>query len=67
MFGTIVLFVSLVFLPVFAVARGADPLAASWLISIVGGASVFGCLGMATLERNEHCFSTRARSSQWRQ
>jgi MFS family permease len=44
--GTIALFVPLVFLPAFAVARGADPLAASWLISIVGGASVVGRLGI---------------------
>ena len=45
-FGTIALFVPLVFLPAFAVARGADPLAASWLISIIGGASVLGRLGI---------------------
>lgn len=45
-FGTIALFVPLVFLPAFAVARGADPLAASWLISILGGASVLGRLGI---------------------
>ena len=44
--GTIALFVPLVFLPAFAVARGADPLGASWLISIVGGASVLGRLGI---------------------
>jgi MFS family permease len=46
-FGTIALFVPLVFLPAFAVARGADPLAACWLISIIGGASVLGRLGIA--------------------
>ena len=45
-FGTIALFVPLVFLPAFAVARGADPVAASWLISIIGGASVLGRLGI---------------------
>jgi predicted MFS family arabinose efflux permease len=45
-FGTIALFVPLVFLPAFAVARGADPVTASWLISIVGGASVIGRLGI---------------------
>ena len=45
-FGTIALFVPLVFLPAFAAARGADPLGASWLISIVGGASVLGRLGI---------------------
>lgn len=47
MFGTIALFVPLVFLPAFAVARGADPVSASWLISIIGGASVLGrlCIG----------------------
>ena len=44
--GTIALFVPLVFLPAFAAARGADPLGASWLISIVGGASVLGRLGI---------------------
>lgn len=46
-FGTIALFVPLIFLPAFAVARGADPVAASWLISIIGGASVLGrlCIG----------------------
>lgn len=43
-FGTIALFVPLIFLPAFAVARGADPVAASWLISIIGGASVLGRL-----------------------
>jgi MFS family permease len=46
-FGTIALFVPLVFLPAFAIARGADPLAASWLISIIGGTSVLGRLGIA--------------------
>jgi MFS family permease len=46
-FGTIALFVPLVFLPAFAVARGADPLAASWLIAIIGGASVLGRLCIA--------------------
>jgi MFS family permease len=45
-FGTIALFVPPVFLPAFAAARGADPVAASWLISIVGGASVLGRLGI---------------------
>ena len=44
--GTIALFVPLVFLPAFAVARGADPISASWLISIIGGASVLGRLGI---------------------
>lgn len=45
-FGTIALFVPLIFLPAFAVARSADPVAASWLISIIGGASVLGRLGI---------------------
>lgn len=45
-FGTIALFVPLVFLPAFALARGADPVAASWLISIIGGGSVLGRLGI---------------------
>jgi len=44
--GTMALFVPLVFLPAFAVSRGADPVAASWLISIIGGASVIGRLGI---------------------
>ncbi len=46
LFGTIALFVPLIFLPSFAVARGADPVAASWLISIIGGASILGRLGI---------------------
>lgn len=45
-FGTMALFVPLVFLPAFAVGRGADPVAASWLISIIGGASVAGRIGI---------------------
>jgi MFS family permease len=51
--GTIALFVPLVFLPAFAVTRGVDPVAASWLISIVGGASVLGrlAIGYITMER----------------
>jgi MFS family permease len=44
--GTAALFVALIFLPSFAIARGADPVAASWLISVVGGASVFGRVGV---------------------
>ncbi|MDX2158331.1 MAG: MFS transporter [Hyphomicrobiaceae bacterium] len=40
--ATMALFVPLVFLPAFAVEGGADPVAASWLISIIGGASVVG-------------------------
>src|SRR5690606_34975349 len=36
--GTMALFVPFVFLPAFAVSRGADPVAASWLISMIGGA-----------------------------
>lgn len=44
--GTIGLFVPLIFLPAFAIARGADPIAAAWLISIVGGASIVGRLGI---------------------
>jgi MFS family permease len=45
-FGTMALFVPLVFLPAFAVGRGADAVAASWLISIIGGASVVGRIGI---------------------
>jgi MFS family permease len=40
------LLVALVFLPAFAVSGGADPVAASWLVSIVGGASIIGRLGI---------------------
>jgi MFS family permease len=45
-FGTMALFVPLVFLPAFATGRGANPVAASWLISIIGGASVVGRIGI---------------------
>jgi MFS family permease len=45
-FGTMALFVPLVFLPAFAAGRGADPVAASWFISIIGGASVVGRIGI---------------------
>ena len=44
--GTTALFIALVFLPSFAVSRGADPVAASLLISAIGGASVLGRLGV---------------------
>ena len=49
-FGTMALFVPFIFLPTFAAGRGADPVAASWLISIIGGASIVGrlCIGYAT-------------------
>jgi predicted MFS family arabinose efflux permease len=49
-FGTMALFVPLVFLPTFATGQGADPIAASWLISIIGGASIVGrlCIGYVT-------------------
>ena len=49
-FGTMALFVPLIFLPTFATGQGADPVAASWLISIIGGASIVGrlCIGYAT-------------------
>ena len=49
-FGTMALFVPLIFLPTFATGRGADPVAASWLISVIGGASIVGrlCIGYAT-------------------
>jgi MFS family permease len=40
------LFVPLIFLPTFAAGRGADPVAASWLISVIGGASIAGRLGI---------------------
>lgn len=44
--GTTALFIPFVFLPAFAVGLGADPVAASWLISIIGGASVVGRVGI---------------------
>lgn len=44
--ATMALFVPLVFLPSFAIQNGADPLAAAWLISILGGASIVGRLGI---------------------
>lgn len=51
--GTMALFVPLVFLPAFAVGGGADPVAASWLISIIGGASVLGRLGIGYVRSSE--------------
>lgn len=45
-FGTMALFVPLLFLPAFAVARGIDPVSAAWLISIIGAASVIGRIGI---------------------
>lgn len=44
--GTAALFVPLILLPAFAIARGVDPVAASWLISVIGGASVLGRVGI---------------------
>ncbi|MGE0700004.1 MAG: MFS transporter [Hyphomicrobiaceae bacterium] len=44
--GTMALFVPLVFLPAFAARRGVDPVSASWLISVIGGASIAGRLGI---------------------
>jgi MFS family permease len=43
--ATMALFVPLVFLPTFAIQNGADPVAASWLISILGGTSIVGRVG----------------------
>jgi len=45
--ATMALFVPMVFLPAFAVQGGADPVSASWLISILGGTSIAGriCIG----------------------
>jgi MFS family permease len=48
--GTMALFVPLVYLPAFAVEQGVDPISASWLISIVGGASIVGRLGIGYLQ-----------------
>lgn len=44
--ATMALFVPLVFLPAFAVQKGADPIAASWLISVLGGTSIAGRIGI---------------------
>ena len=48
--GTMALFVPLVYLPAFAVEQGIDPISASWLISVVGGASIVGRLGIGYLQ-----------------
>ncbi|MGD9801983.1 MAG: MFS transporter [Hyphomicrobiaceae bacterium] len=48
-FGTMALIVAIVFLPAFAISEGIDPVAASWLISILGGASIFGRLGIGSV------------------
>jgi hypothetical protein len=47
------LFVALVFLPIFATSRGADPISASGLISIIGGTSILGRLGMVYIRSPE--------------
>jgi MFS family permease len=44
--ATMALFVPLVFLPSFATSQGVDPVSASWLISMIGGASILGRLGI---------------------
>jgi MFS family permease len=49
LFGTMALFVPMVFLPAYAIQHGADPVAASWLISILGGTSIVGRLGIGFL------------------
>ena len=49
--GTMALFVPLVFLPAFAVHNGADPIAASWLISILGGASILGRVAIGYVDK----------------
>lgn len=48
-FGTGALFVPFVFLPAFAIDHGADPVAASALLSLCGGVSVLGRLGIGGL------------------
>jgi MFS family permease len=50
--ATAALFVPFVFLPVFAVDGGASQIAASALISILGGMSVFGRLGLGVLDKH---------------
>lgn len=52
-FGTMALFVALAFLPTFATSRGADPISASWLISIIGGSSILGRLGIGYVRSAE--------------
>jgi MFS family permease len=47
--ATAALFVPFVFLPAFALDRGAGPIAASALISVLGGMSVIGRLGLGVL------------------
>ena len=47
--ATAALFVPFVFLPAFALDRGASQVAASALISVLGGMSVFGRLGLGVL------------------
>ncbi len=47
--ATIALFVPFVFLPAFARQHGADPVAASALLSMIGGMSIVGRLGMGAL------------------
>jgi len=49
--ATTALFVSFIFLPQFAVAQGAELVAGSVLISILGAASVLGRLGIGVLGR----------------
>lgn len=49
--GTMALFVPLVFLPAFAIQNGADPIAASWLISILGGASIAGRIAIGYVDK----------------
>lgn len=49
LFATMALFVPLVLLPSFAIKQGADPVTASWLISILGGTSIIGRLGIGVL------------------
>lgn len=48
-FGTMALFVPLVYLPAYAAANGIDPISASWLISVVGGASIAGRVAIGPL------------------
>lgn len=52
--GTTALFVPLVFLPSFALGQGAGPLAASALISVLGGLSILGRLGVAGVRDRSH-------------
>lgn len=55
--GTTALFVPFVFLPDFAAQRGADPVAAAFLVSLLGGVSIAGRLGIGALTKRFGMFA----------